>query len=208
MKASDPKIIASLLVKARRGDPAALQLLCRELEGFIRGYFQKRFRDPEVVNDLCQETYIRLLDNILRVRDQMKLRSFVAKVALHVCNDHLRKKYRAKRNEDLARFDEIADPAAFMHLAGESDTDVTVINRVDLEKALAHLPGKSRDILVLKSQGFNYSEISKEFGISVSGVKMQVKRSLTLLRALLFSVTFFALVTTWLLNAVEILRQR
>jgi len=196
LQPQDSKTLVGLLDQARSGDSGALHRLCGELEGFIRGYFRKRFRDPEVVNDLCQETHIRLLQNILTIRDHMRLRSFVAKVALHVSNDYLRKKYRKRSRQALATPDPEGDVSQLSRIAGDTTTETTVIERVDLERALAQLPSKSRDILLLKSQGFNYDEISEEFGISVSGVKMQVKRGLAALRLLLFSVTFLVLTTT------------
>jgi len=196
LKSQNPKTLVHLLVEARNGDSDALHRLCGELEGFIRGYFQKRFRDPEVVNDLCQETHVRLLQNIASIRDQMRLRSFVAKVALHVSNDYLRKKYRNRDRQALLTPESEESSSRLSQIAGETTTEATVIARVDLERALEQLSPKSRHILLLKSQGFNYDEISEEFGISVSGVKMQVKRGLAALRLLLFSVTFLVLTTT------------
>ncbi len=57
---SDPqKDLARLLRKAQAGDKFALQQLCIELEGYVRGFFWKKFRDNVIVDDLCQETFIR-----------------------------------------------------------------------------------------------------------------------------------------------------
>jgi len=36
-----------------------LQQLCKELEGYVHGFFWKKFRDNVIVDDLCQETFIR-----------------------------------------------------------------------------------------------------------------------------------------------------
>ncbi len=53
---SDPqKDLARLLRKSQAGDKFALQ----ELEGYVRGFFWKKFRDNVIVDDLCQETFIR-----------------------------------------------------------------------------------------------------------------------------------------------------
>jgi len=43
---------------------------------------------------------------------------------------------------------------------------------VDLTEALNKLSEKSREIILLKSQGYDYEEISEQMGLSVNGVKM------------------------------------
>ncbi len=91
--------LADLLTKAQQGDQDALNLLCKELERHVRGYFWVKFRDNDLVDDLAQETYLRLLRNLTTIREPLKLRSFVAKVALHVTQDYFRGKYREKEEE-------------------------------------------------------------------------------------------------------------
>jgi RNA polymerase sigma-70 factor (ECF subfamily) len=186
----DKKNLAKLLKKAQTGDRAALQALCKALEGFIRGCFRQKFRDTALVDDLCQETYIRLLDSLPKIREEMKLSAFVAKVTFHVTQDHFRQKYR--RREEALETDYQGEDRQESHLKVEitdNRVDEHILNKLDLETALQQLPEKSRTILMLKSCGYNYEEIAEEVGISVSGVKMQVKRNLEQLRTLLFTVT-------------------
>ncbi len=59
MNSAPQKDLARLLRKAQAGDKFALQQLCKELEGYVRGFFWKKFRDNVIVDDLCQETFIR-----------------------------------------------------------------------------------------------------------------------------------------------------
>lgn len=145
---------------------------------------------------------MRLIANILTVREPMKLRSFVAKVAMHVSNDYLRKKYRNLREQSFD-VDETKVASADGDPIGEYETEATLLSRMDVNRALAQLPERSRAILLLKMAGFKYEEISKEFDLSVSGVKMQVKRSLETLKTLLYSVTFFLLTTTHMFESAR-----
>jgi RNA polymerase sigma-70 factor (ECF subfamily) len=191
------KTLAGLLKKAQTGETAALQALCKALEGFIRGCFRQKFRDTALVDDLCQETYIRLLNNLPQIREEMKLTAFVAKVAFHVTQDYFREKYR--RKEEALETDYQSEDRQESHLkidVADNRVDEHILNKLDLETALQQLPEKSRTILILKSCGYNYEEIAEEVGISVSGVKMQVKRSLEQLRTLLFTVTILLLGAT------------
>jgi len=181
---SDPqKDLARLLRKAQAGDKFALQQLCKELEGYVRGFFWEKFRDNVIVDDLCQETFMRFLNNLPQIRDQMKLRSFVTKVAFHVMQDHFRQKYR--KSEESLEEDYQDETTQAPHLKVENlenERDEDILNKVDLTEALNKLSEKSREIIVLKSQGYNHEEISEQMGLSVSGVKMRVKRTLEQLR--------------------------
>lgn len=171
--AVDQTTLADLLLRAQGGDAGALELLCSELDGYMRAVFAGKFDDPGTVDDLVQETHLRFLNSVAAVREPTRLRGFVAKVAVHVMQDHLRARYR-RREEALSEESPLAasDPAPDR-----------AVEQADLERALAGLPEKSRRILLLKADGFRYEEIAEQLGLSVSGVKMQVKRSMEHLRA-------------------------
>ena len=190
MKKKNEKKLADLLIKAQSGNRESLQTLCKELEGFIRGYFRLKVKNDEIVNDLCQETYIRFLKSILLVRDRMKLKSFVAKVALHVMQDYLRQKYRlreesletsSKSNEEQGKI-----KTEVLQLLTDDFDGQSILNNIDLYRAFDQLSEKSRNILMLRTKGLDYKEISAKTGLSISGVKMQMKRSIEQLRLILF----------------------
>lgn len=168
----DPAALAGLLVRAQSGDADALERLCSELDGYMRGFFARKFDDPGTVDDLVQETHLRFLKSIAAVREPARLRGFVAKVAVHVMQDHLRARYR-RREEALS------EGSA---LVAEDDAPDSAVEQADLERAMARLSEKSRHVLALKSEGFKYEEIAEQLELSVSAVKMQVKRSVEQLR--------------------------
>lgn len=179
--------MATLLERAQRGDPVSLQLLCKKLENYIKGYFLKKFQNSFVADDLSQEAYMRLLKDLMQIRDHMKFKSFVARVLFHVSQDYLRQKYRLRSHVLSVSYATggihyVDSNAEIQHKANDVPNDVMILSKVDLEKALARLPEKSRDILMMRSAGYNYEEISAETGLTVSGVKMQVKRSMELVR--------------------------
>jgi len=194
MNKADPNNLAQLFLRSQRGDKAALQHLCKELQGVIREVFQRKFRDKALIDDLCQETFVRFLHNIENVKEPSKLKGFACKVAFHVLQDHFRQKYRTQ--EDVVSLhDNIMEDGAQPRSqpeAQDTESAARLVSTLDLEGAMKQLSPRSREIMVLKSQGFNYEEIAKEMNLSVSGVKMQVKRSLEFLRSILLCVTFFA----------------
>ena len=189
--------LAELLKKASAGDDTALNSLCRELEPPIQKYFWHRFNNPDIFDELCQETFVRFLKNLPNIRDRMSLRSFVIKVAIHVTQDYFRKKYRHPEEELEAE-----------SVTSGEDPAEAILRRMDLRKALDQLPEQSRRILLMLADGYKYEEISAETDLSVSGVKMQVKRNLAKLRSAL-DVTISLLTTTLVLKWLfELTRNR
>ena len=79
------------------------------------------------------------------------------------------------------------------------DPAEVILRRLDLQKALEQLPEQSRRILLMRADGYKYEEISAETDMSVSGVKMQVKRNLAKLRSAL-DVTLLTFSATLLLK--------
>ncbi|MBN2008357.1 RNA polymerase sigma factor [candidate division KSB1 bacterium] len=193
--------LADLLISAQQGDTRACNQLCIKIEGIMRGYFRNKFQDNEIVDELSQETYVRLLNNITSIREPMKLRGFVAKIAIHVSQDYLRSKYKRKQDSvdsyisDTSEFSHVPDDG---HIAKEPADQI--LDSIDIDRALRQLPEKSRHILLMKADGYKYEEIASEMGLSVSGVKMQVQRSLESLRADIFYVTFLCIYSTILLE--------
>jgi RNA polymerase sigma-70 factor (ECF subfamily) len=192
--AKDPtaRRLAELLGRVSAGDESALNALCKELEPPVQKYFWSKFHNPDVVDELCQETFVRFLRNLPNVRERMSLRGFIVKIAIHVTQDYFRKKYRRPEEE-----------LAVERLHSSEDPAESILRRVDLEKALRKLPDQSRRILLMRADGYKYEEISAKTHMSVSSVKMQVKRNLAKLRSAL-DVTISACLTTvvvkWLLE--------
>lgn len=184
------KNIAQLLKQAQRGDEESLQELCKELQQSLRWYFLRKFQDTNIADDLSQETYLRFLKNMPDIKQPIKLRNFVLKVAFHVTQDYFRQKYR--RNE--SQFDADAGhgeikSSLYGSIDAHTDSDY-VLSKVDLEAAMNKLPRKTRQILRMKADGYRYEEIAETLDFSLSGVKMQVKRGVEKLRMLIYSVTF------------------
>jgi len=183
----DESILIDLLIKAQSGDKIALEKLCKYSEEFIRNYFTYKFKDVNVVDDLCQETYSRLINSFVNIREPVKYKNFVLKTAFFVVQDFLRKKVKIHSKMD-SLYD--LEDYKFSVYDVNASFDEHVISEIDLKNALKKLPPKSQLILKMQSEGYRYHEIANKLGLSESAIKMQVKRSLKKLSELLFIVTF------------------
>lgn len=176
--------LANLIKKAQLGDRAALEKVCREVEQLVHNYFSRRFNDPEVVLDLTQDTYLKLIDNFDKIREPMKFNNYVVKIAFHVMQSYLRTQY--VREEIVMRdsYGLTVNNQTSPNVVREED-EVINFDRFDLKAALRMLPEKTQKIFQLQSEGYKYQEIADILDISLSTVKMQLKRNLEKLKEML-----------------------
>lgn len=195
--------IAELLRKAQLGDNKALERLCTEVSNALRGYFFKRYRDENLVNDLVQETYLKLLKSIPLIREGTKFKKFIIKIAFHVSQDFLRTKYRNLESDSIFQQPDSSNSQKEILISMPADSNYQNIEvTMDIRQAMDKLPERTRTILYLRAEGYKYEEIADELGFPVSTVKMQVKRNLEKLKNFLISVTFWALLTTLYIEVV------
>ena len=177
---------SELVLRIRAGDRAAENELFKHLERMLRAFFQRRLHyRPEEVDDLVQNTLLRVHQGLPRLRKPDSLKAFVLKAALFELQDYYRGRYHGKE----VVYDPVtctpADPSA-----GEKTAPL------DLEKVLKRLPEHTRKILELKAYGYKYAEIARLLHTTEGAVKMQVKRALGHLRnwlTLLFFGILYAL---------------
>ena len=135
--------------------------------------------------------------HILTFDEPISLKRFILKVAFHVMQDYFRQKYRRLEDPYIKgkiNRDELSEEVD-TYYNSDAHTD-KILNKLDYEKAMARLPGKTREIFQLKGEGYKYEEIANILDVSVSSVKMQVKRGTEKLKVFIFSVTFFVFKTT------------
>ena len=180
MKSSKAERYEKLIILARKGDESALEQLCREVEHVLVGYFSARYSNRQVVEELAQEAYLRLLKSFPRLKEPQKFSLFLAKIALHVHQEYLQNKYR-NSEYTCENFE-----SATIGRVGASITDlqpeVALQQDMDMELAFQHLPERTRRVLRMKLDGISYSEIATSLGTSVSAVKMIVNRGMNELK--------------------------
>lgn len=144
--------------------------------GAVRAYLQKRLNSREEVEDLCQETFMRVMGAEARLREPDKLRSYLLSTAHNLLVNHLRRRGLVKVESELGEVVRIEDLAE----GGESGDGVQ--RALDLELALRRellrLPADQRRAFELGAiQRWPYAEIAAEVGHSVSKVKVDVYRA-------------------------------
>ncbi|MEM8556998.1 MAG: sigma-70 family RNA polymerase sigma factor [Bacteroidota bacterium] len=184
---------AAFVVRAQQGDEIARARLLRALEPILRGFFIKRAGHRAEIDDLVQNTLVRVHTGLGDLNDPARLKAFAMKAAFFELQDLYRGRYTARES--------LFDP----DLPGPASPDTTASTGLglDLDRALSELTDHAREIIELREQGYRYTEIAETLGTTEAAVKMQVKRAFQKLRGLLatFAATLAGSVTLLKLGA-------
>src|SRR3954464_9144577 len=86
---------AEVVAHARKGSERAHRELLARYERPVFSLIFRMVRDRETAEDLAQDTFIKVLNNIDRYRPEFKLSSWLFKIANNVTIDHLRRRQLA-----------------------------------------------------------------------------------------------------------------
>jgi RNA polymerase sigma-70 factor (ECF subfamily) len=141
-------------------------------------------RDREMAEDLAQDTFIKVLNNIDRYRPEFKLSSWLFKIANNVTIDHLRKRQLATVSLDGSPHAQTAAEAQATSLEVESrgETALEAIESRELGSAIERAIGKLRPeyrscILLRHVEGRSYEEIAATLDLPLGTVKTYIHRA-------------------------------
>ncbi|MDX1546036.1 MAG: sigma-70 family RNA polymerase sigma factor [Rhodothermales bacterium] len=179
----------ALVQRAQDGDGDARERLLAQLQPVLRAFFIRRIGRRTDVDDLVQNTLLRVHGGLGVLKDPSRLKAFAMKAALFELHDLYRGRYGPK--ESL--FDPELPPKSAALPYGTAGAGV------DVEKALALLTPRARRILELREYGYRYQEIAEMIGTSEAAVKMQVKRAFDKMRRVLTTLAIAVLTAAGLL---------
>ncbi len=188
---SDPAVVA----QARKGSEAAYRELLTRYERPVFSLIFRMVRDRETAEDLAQETFIKVLNNLDRYSPEFKFSSWLFKIANNLTIDHLRRR----------RVDTISIEGAPDAVTAESAraTSITVVSAGEspleelesrelgtaIERAIGQLRPEYRACIVLRHvEDKSYEEIAEIVKLPLGTVKTYIHRARHELRAALGEV--------------------
>jgi RNA polymerase sigma-70 factor (ECF subfamily) len=177
---------ASHTTEALHAEDAAMAARCRsgDLQGYERLYALQGARmknlarnmlgNPMDAEDAVQETFLKIQRSIASFRGQSSFVTWAYRILVNTCYDARRRRVRKK---EIANEDEGEFPPREPHAAAAHPT-----LKMALERALAQLPGRQRDVFLLyEVEGFPHGEIASILKISAGASKntlFQAKKQL------------------------------
>lgn len=156
-----------------------LGLLFERRKRALYGYFYHHTSDPDLSEDLCQETFYRILKYRSGFKTGSRFGVWMYAIAKNVSADHFRKNKRFQRSKQL---DNDWDVVA-METSLNGHHEHSPHEDEKLNKALEMLPPREKEILVLnRFQGLKYREIGELMNLSENGVKIAAFRAIRNLR--------------------------
>ena len=133
--------------------------------------------------DLLQEIFLTAHRKLALFKGESSIGTWLFRLATNLCLDHLR-----SRNARFAQLTDAFDDADVAATGGAAGAILGVVDRLDLERALASLPAGCRTVFVLHDvEGCEHREIGELLGISDGTSKSQLHKARMRLRAALAS---------------------
>ncbi len=165
----------------RRGDRYAFTELTQRHSSWVRGVIFGVLGDRDRLDDVAQQVWIRVWEQIGRLRDPRQWRTWLYRMARNAAVDAGREHTRRRRLAREVREQRVAGPttesAAWRTIAQREQRTVVL-------DAIGSLPELYREPFVLRHlEGWNYQRIAEVMGMPVDTVETRLVRARRLLRA-------------------------
>lgn len=128
-------------------------------------YLVSLTNDASLSEDLVSETFLSAIKSIHRFKGDSSIKTWLFSIARNKWYEYLRKEKPTASIDDLA----------YNYIMGESDLEEKAIQKDISNKILSLLEdGESRtkDIVLMRIEGYSYYEISEKHGISESSARV------------------------------------
>lgn len=146
----------------------------------VRAFVSRMVRDEWMADDLTQDTFIKVQENLNSLKDDSRLMPWIFRIARNRCLDYFRSGAAKNKGQELTyRLQESIEPVAQMQLE-QNQMSQCVQDKIYL------LPETLRAALVLSdTMELTHQEIADILGITLSNVKVRIHRARKALKEIL-----------------------
>jgi len=152
----------------------------------VRKFILALVKDPWTADDLIQETFLKVQQNLGTLKDTSKLSSWIYRIAYNLCQDHFRRRKAGRKKEGTGLEQTEGVEEGFIQEVliqkelEQREMGKCVQNQIDL------LPEPLRAVLVLFDiMECSHQEIADILGITVANVKVRLHRARKTLKPIL-----------------------
>jgi RNA polymerase sigma factor (sigma-70 family) len=161
----------AMFAAAQGGDPAALELLLRQLRPDARRYARHQCHRGSAIEDVVQEALIIIYRRVGTIRDAAALAGWMFRVIARLCMlpvlAVMRGTEELSQHEDAAYFAQIPQDEL----------------RIDLVRALESLPLAYREVILLRDmEQLTITEIAERLQLSREAAKSRIHRARAMVR--------------------------
>jgi RNA polymerase sigma-70 factor (ECF subfamily) len=161
---------ADLILKARRGEVEAFNLLISRWEKRVFNYLLRILQNREDALDLSQDVFLKAYQNLRKLDDPQRFPAWLFRIA----HNEAYSLFRKRKPEGELEATERPEPSA----------SFPIELSIAVSSALNRLNADQREAVVLKIyQGFKFEEMSEILSCPVSTVKSRLYTAMELLKA-------------------------
>lgn len=169
-----------LAIQIQSGSETAIELLVNRYHRQIHGYIARQLQFDGMVDDLVQETFIRVCTRISQYQYPRPFRPWLYQIAHNLCRDFWKSSY-FKQHSQAVDIDTACTLLSTYN--GVESIYNKQENRQEVIKALAELKPNYREILILRFyQELKLSEIAEVLNIPLGTVKWRLFHGLRLMK--------------------------
>lgn len=153
----------------------------------VRKFILTLVKDEWVADDLIQETFLKIQENLDSLRDPSKMSSWVFRIAYNLCQDHFRQLKISRKEEriDQEGMEDLKEGLIQMESNVQKELEQRQMGEC-VQNQINFLPESLRTVLLLYDiMEFNHQEIADTLGITVENVKVRLHRARKRLKAIL-----------------------
>src|SRR3954470_7655708 len=173
-----------VVIYAQEGREDAYRELIKRYERPVFSLIFRMVRDRETSEDLSQETFIKVLNNIDRYRPEFKFSSWLFKIANNITIDYLRRRHvdtiSIEGAPDAVTAERARATAVTITSGGESPLEELESKEIgaEIEKAIARLRPEYRACIILRHvEDYSYDEIAEIVKLPLGTVKTYIHRA-------------------------------
>ena len=165
----DMESVEAQVTRAQAGDHDAFEAVYRRTSDRVYALCLRMVGDADQAQELVQDVFVRTWERLGSFRGDSLFTTWLHRLAVNLI-------LQDRRSRGRRRAREVTDPD--LERYGRASVQAMPGTRVDLERAIAGLPRKAREVLVLRDvEGYKYDEIARITGVSLGTVKAQIHRA-------------------------------
>jgi RNA polymerase sigma-70 factor (ECF subfamily) len=174
---------AELIANYQKGDADAFETLLRRHQDALYTFLLRLTGAPDRADDLFQETFLRVLKQLPKYREEGIFHHWLFRIAHNVARDSKRRESVRLRN--VITDDRLVDVAIGTYLRQDEETEERDLMR-RVEHALLELPEDQRRVFLLRTHGhMSFREIAEQERVSISTVTSQMRYAVAKLKPIL-----------------------
>ena len=157
-----------LMLSCRDGDEGAFETLYRRYEKPIFSFIYRMLLSAEDAEDLCQETFFKVVQAKKKYRTTAKFKTWLFRIALNLCRDRVRRmKFRSHLSLNPAIISQDSEEIQLRQSICDSTSDPTkraqtAEMKTLVRQAFTKLPEQERTVVILRQyHALKFSEIAE-----------------------------------------------